>query len=358
MSDNVVWTRPPHSFVTFADTPIQPPTRQDRMVELAARWGADPTQWFPATSAWPSTPIDQWSCRLVESLHKLSQRTLTAHDRDTVVTRIAVQVAQRAAIARMRIPGDAHACDDDVHPDDIDRVHHGLDSALSALRQLAVSWGADAARWLPAGGAPAPSPLDWNSTFLRHLALFAAGHPGARRAMVDRFFPEAVRARRRLNPRAVGGIVPADIDVAEMLFNEALEKGCSVEDYQSSSSSSSSSEEEEEEEMQEKQTSEEEESDGEEENGDGEENGGAKESEEEGESESEEEIAQEAETSGHKRKVSETSSPATPPRPQKRQETEAEENQKLRERIKELEKELADARGRIEELKGIRKGKE
>lgn len=327
------------------------------MVELAARWGADPTQWFPATSAWPSTPIDQWSCRLVESLHKLSQRTLTAHDRDTVVTRIAVQVAQRAAIARMRIPGDAHACDDDVHPDDIDRVHHGLDSALSALRQLAVSWGADAARWLPAGGAPAPSPLDWNSTFLRHLALFAAGHPGARRAMVDRFFPEAVRARRRLNPRAVGGIVPADIDVAEMLFNEALEKGCSVEDYQSSSSSSSSSEEEEEE-MQEKQTSEEEESDGEEENGDGEENGGAKESEEEGESESEEEIAQEAETSGHKRKVSETSSPATPPRPQKRQETEAEENQKLRERIKELEKELADARGRIEELKGIRKGKE
>lgn len=357
MSDNVVWTRPPHSFVTFADTPIQPPTRQDRMVELAARWGADPTQWFPATSAWPSTPIDQWSCRLVESLHKLSQRTLTAHDRDTVVTRIAVQVAQRAAIARMRIPGDAHACDDDVHPDDIDRVHHGLDSALSALRQLAVSWGADAARWLPAGGAPAPSPLDWNSTFLRHLALFAAGHPGARRAMVDRFFPEAVRARRRLNPRAVGGIVPADIDVAEMLFNEALEKGCSVEDYQSSSSSSSSSEEEEEE-MQEKQTSEEEESDGEEENGDGEENGGAKESEEEGESESEEEIAQEAETSGHKRKVSETSSPATPPRPQKRQETEAEENQKLRERIKELEKELADARGRIEELKGIRKGKE
>lgn len=357
MSDNVVWTRPPHSFVTFADTPIQPPTRQDRMVELAARWGADPTQWFPATSAWPSTPIDQWSCRLVESLHKLSQRTLTAHDRDTVVTRIAVQVAQRAAIARMRIPGDAHACDDDVHPDDIDRVHHGLDSALSALRQLAVSWGADAARWLPAGGAPAPSPLDWNSTFLRHLALFAAGHPGARRAMVDRFFPEAVRARRRLNPRAVGGIVPADIDVAEMLFNEALEKGCSVEDYQSSSSSSSSSEEEEEE-MQEKQTSEEEESDGEEENGDGEENGGAKESEEEGESESEEEIAQEAETSGHKRKVSETSSPATPPRPQKRQETEAEENQKLRERIKELEKELADARGRIEELKGIRKEKE
>lgn len=327
------------------------------MVELAARWGADPTQWFPATSAWPSTPIDQWSCRLVESLHKLSQRTLTAHDRDTVVTRIAVQVAQRAAIARMRIPGDAHACDDDVHPDDIDRVHHGLDSALSALRQLAVSWGADAARWLPAGGAPAPSPLDWNSTFLRHLALFAAGHPGARRAMVDRFFPEAVRARRRLNPRAVGGIVPADIDVAEMLFNEALEKGCSVEDYQSSSSSSSSSEEEEEE-MQEKQTSEEEESDGEEENGDGEENGGAKESEEEGESESEEEIAQEAETSGHKRKVSETSSPATPPRPQKRQETEAEENQKLRERIKELEKELADARGRIEELKGIRKEKE
>lgn len=250
------------------------------MVELAARWGADPTQWFPATSAWPSTPIDQWSCRLVESLHKLSQRTLTAHD--------------------------------------------------------------------------------WNSTFLRHLALFAAGHPGARRAMVDRFFPEAVRARRRLNPRAVGGIVPADIDVAEMLFNEALEKGCSVEDYQSSSSSSSSSEEEEEEgeEMQEKQTSEEEESDGEEENGDGEENGGAKESDEEGESENEEEIAQEAETSGHKRKVSETSSLATPPRPQKRQETEAEENQKLRERIKELEKELADARGRIEELKGIRKEKE
>ncbi|KAK0663747.1 hypothetical protein DIS24_g1117 [Lasiodiplodia hormozganensis] len=211
-------------------------TKRLRVDELIKKWGSDPLNWgVRDTSALLKTDPNNWSGRLIASLHRLAKRTRTLADRDFVTSKLLTQVADRITDAlfeppNARVEGDA----EDLLPSDVDHVYNKLQKTFEAVDALYEASGDTSFRYISNNKhMPAASPLAWDLGFITRFTALIKTHPKRHRIIFTEVFPRAISSRRRLNPDSPEFLTTTDLMSVPDIYAKVVKEMPEVEQEES-----------------------------------------------------------------------------------------------------------------------------